>query len=183
MSKWKSPGRRTKYDGLYRSWVDMHNRCRLNPHYKNVIVCELWQSYDNFFEDMSPTWFPGACLSRGSAENGYDTGNYEPSNCHWATKEQSNKELNSHLDISGDNSPSKRPEVRAKFSKAKSGSNNPRAHSYIRDDGVIVIDASAYESQHNLPKTTLCHCASPNTAQKYDREGHSWSYYDTNTIK
>jgi hypothetical protein len=49
---------------------------------KGVTVCERWQDFANFFEDMGER--PEGCtLSRHG-----DQGNYEPGNVKWATVQQ-----------------------------------------------------------------------------------------------
>lgn len=73
---------------LYKVWSDMMRRC-YNPEYKNYIdyggrgitVCERWHSVENFIEDMYPTFEEGLTLDRINVD-----GNYEQSNCRWATK-------------------------------------------------------------------------------------------------
>jgi hypothetical protein len=79
--------------GTYRCWQDMKRRC-LNPKnkgYKNyggrgITVCERWRtSFANFLEDM------GERPKGLTIERLDNDGNYEPSNCKWATmKEQRN---------------------------------------------------------------------------------------------
>ena len=73
---------------LYHIWNQMIQRCH-NPNsktYKNyggrgITVCERWHSIENFIEDMFPTFEEGLSLDRIDVD-----GNYEPSNCRWATK-------------------------------------------------------------------------------------------------
>lgn len=76
----------------YHAWVNMKDRC-LNPKHKQykdyggrgIQICERWLKLENFFKDMGerPS---GLTLDRINND-----GNYEPSNCKWATwKEQQN---------------------------------------------------------------------------------------------
>lgn len=82
----------------YRAWEAMKNRCR-NPNYflffryggRGIKVCERWlHSYDNFVGDLGERPTPQHSLDRINND-----GDYEPSNCQWATKfEQSNNRRN-----------------------------------------------------------------------------------------
>jgi len=84
----------TKKIPEYRVWCMMKERCN-NPHNhkypyygaRGITVCERWShSFTAFLEDMGRR--PAKGLSIDRIDN---DGNYEPTNCRWATaKEQSN---------------------------------------------------------------------------------------------
>lgn len=70
----------------YNSWANMIQRCT-NPNkadYKNygargIQVCERWSFFENFLADM------GECPPGLSIDRINNDGNYDPTNCHWAT--------------------------------------------------------------------------------------------------
>jgi hypothetical protein len=85
----------------YINWKQMRNRC-LNPangsfpEYggRGVRVCEQWDSFAAFLADMGPRPSPTHSIDRFPNRDG----NYEPSNCRWATpREQSQNRSSVHL--------------------------------------------------------------------------------------
>jgi len=71
----------------YRIWTLMMNRC-FNPknaswrYYggRGITVCDRWQSYENFAEDMEEPPSKQHSIDRKNSD-----GNYGPDNCQWAT--------------------------------------------------------------------------------------------------
>lgn len=96
----------SKYYRLHAIWRGMKARCsnqntKAFPHYggRGIKICDEWQDYLNFKE-----W---------ALSNGYDDslsidrinvdGDYEPSNCRWATilQQQRNRKNNQSIDVDG----------------------------------------------------------------------------------
>jgi hypothetical protein len=83
---------------VYHSWAAMKNRCQ-NENAEDyrwyggrgIKVCERWlEGFENFRDDMLPTWAAGLTIERDDVN-----GNYELSNCRWATQlEQAHNKTN-----------------------------------------------------------------------------------------
>lgn len=81
---------------LYNTWYAMIDRCYSinHPSYRRyggrgISVCDRWRNnLDNFIEDMGEKPSPTHSIDRIN-----NNGNYEPSNCRWATmsEQQTNK--------------------------------------------------------------------------------------------
>ena len=82
------------YSKEYNSWVGMKQRCLNKNHssYKDyggrgITICKRWLKFENFFADM------GEKPEGTSIDRIDNNGNYEPSNCKWATQKQQNNNM------------------------------------------------------------------------------------------
>lgn len=75
---------------LYDVWSQMRQRCENQnnewfPSYggRGIVVCERWRSFENFLADMGDRPSDQHSIDRKNND-----GNYEPSNCRWATRSE-----------------------------------------------------------------------------------------------
>ena len=78
---------RENHPGAYQSWVSMRDRCNPvpsqfihHPTYVGVTVCDRWNDFGAFFEDMGDRP-PEHTLDRVDNSKGYG-----PDNCRWVTR-------------------------------------------------------------------------------------------------
>jgi predicted DNA-binding transcriptional regulator AlpA len=72
----------------YAIWRSMRDRCRLPSHQawanyggRGITVCERWNSFENFWEDMGATYQRGLDLDRRDNNAGYSK-----ENCRWVSR-------------------------------------------------------------------------------------------------
>lgn len=81
------------YSKIYRTWIAMLSRCRneKEPNYVNyggrgIKVCERWEKFENFVEDMGDLPYYEAQIDRINNEDGY----YKE-NCRWVSAKENSR--------------------------------------------------------------------------------------------
>lgn len=88
----------------YIAWQSMLSRCR-NPNTsrfaqyggRGIKVCDRWQNFENFLADMGRKPAANYSMDRIDVD-----GNYEPSNCRWATDTEQNRNRSNTLKVEMD---------------------------------------------------------------------------------
>lgn len=79
---------------FYSIWQGMKSRCSdlNNPYYgaRGIVICERWNNFQNFYDDMYESYTKhtikyGEERKNSSIDRIDPNGNYELSNCKWAT--------------------------------------------------------------------------------------------------
>ena len=89
----QAAGKNKKPSPLYVRWHKMRTRCN-NPNFKNyryyggkgITICEEWNEFINFYNDMKDTFFDNATLDRIDPNKGYNK-----QNCRWLTRSDNTK--------------------------------------------------------------------------------------------
>lgn len=78
---------------VYVTWKNIRSRCEnpKNTSYKyygarGIKVCERWQVFEVFYDDIGKNWSEGMSIERIDNDK-----NYEPNNCTWIPKENQGK--------------------------------------------------------------------------------------------
>lgn len=87
----------------YNIWAGIWNRC-LYPNHRSwkyyggrgISVCRRWESFENFWKDMGPTYKDDLIIDRRDND-----GNYTPKNCRWTTYTQNNRNRRDNLNLGG----------------------------------------------------------------------------------
>jgi len=119
---------------FYKIWKDMFTRCynKNCEEYKNyggrgIEVCEEWNDFENFKNDMLPIYKDNLSIDRIDND-----GNYELNNCRWATiQEQNNNRRMFKL------TKDKIKNIRDKYKKGKYGIGRILANEYNVSSAVI----------------------------------------------
>lgn len=81
----------------YIVWEGMHQRCAdISARYYGALgirVCDRWRSFENFLADMGSRPGPEYSIDRYPNQGG----NYEPSNCRWATNKEQQRNMRNNL--------------------------------------------------------------------------------------
>lgn len=91
---------------FYKIWENIKARCGKRKDYINVFLCDRWKIFDNFKEDMYPSYLEhmGTYGEKQTTIDRIDVyGNYEPSNCRWATFKVQSRNRKGSVSYNGEN--------------------------------------------------------------------------------
>ena len=87
---------------IYHTWEAMKGRCLNSKDTKyslyggrGIKVCDSWLAFENFRDDMLPSWKEGLTIDRIDSN-----GDYTCHNCRWLTKREQNRNKRDNLKIS-----------------------------------------------------------------------------------
>lgn len=157
----------------YRAWQDMRQRCN-NPKCKafkdygarGIKICDRWGLFENFLLDLGERPH-GMSLDRKQVN-----GNYEPSNCRWATTTDQNRNLRTHQRINIGVSFNKRDKLWGAWITVSSKKH--RIGAYRTESEAIIARANAenkyWINGEQLPES--------GPLQKNNRSGHAGVCWD-----
>lgn len=98
-SRQKATKHGLSHNRIYHTWISMRDRCN-NPNKKEyhryggrgIRVCEKWDDFKNFYDDMFPSYQEGLELDRIDYN-----GNYEPGNCRWLTRTEQMNNVSTNI--------------------------------------------------------------------------------------
>lgn len=89
---------------IYSTWKNMLGRirCKTNQSYllyggRGITVCERWNKFENFFEDMKNTYKSNLTIDRIDNNKGYNK-----KNCKWATIAEQNRNKSNIIKYKGE---------------------------------------------------------------------------------
>jgi len=81
-----------KHHPVYMAWCNMKTRCNNSKSTqwewyggRGIHYCSAWEKFENFYNDLMPTWDWGLTLDRKD-----NNGNYTKENCRWITQKDQN---------------------------------------------------------------------------------------------